>query len=89
MDLPAEISNEIATIEENGGALSAERCEYLCGQLSIDIRSLMIRLLPLVEAYSKPAISSYKVGAIALCFEAGDEDKASLYFGANFEYEYE
>ena len=94
MEFPAEVRNDIATITENGGVLSAEKCARICSRLSIDIKTLMIRLLPLAESYSKPPISSYKVGAIALCLEKvdadnSDVDSVSLYFGANFEYEFE
>ena len=85
MKFPAEVRNDIATIFD-GGTLSAECCHRICKTLSIDIKNLMIQLLPLAASYSKPIISSFQVGAVVLASK-GDAHQSELYIGANIEYE--
>ena len=86
LDFPVEVREDIATICNNGGVLSADRCERICVLLSINIKNLMVRLLPLAAAYSRPPISSYKVGAVVLGYDS-NQQKPNLYIGTNIEFQ--
>ncbi len=87
INFPAEVRDDIASISDNGGVLSAERCKRVCQKLSINIESLMVRLVPLAASYSNPSISSFQVGAVASGVEKEGDGSSNLYLGANFEFE--
>lgn len=84
---PAAVRLNIATIIDNGGILTADECEQICNQLSISLESLMVSLLPIAASYSKSALSSYKVGAVALGLETNKKGYSNLYLGANLEFQ--
>jgi len=85
ISFPVEVRMHIGSISSNGGMLTADLCQKICSELSIDLDTLMTLLLPLAASYSNPSISSYQVGAIARG-ETKQNGFANLYLGANFEF---
>ena len=62
------------------GVISAADAQKLAHAMGSDVYQLMLALLPLVAESARPAISHYKVGAVAMGL-AGN-----LYFGMNMEF---
>lgn len=84
-DFPATVRAELDALWDQGGVLAADTVARVCAETRLDVGSLMIRLLPLAQAYAVVPVSHYPVGCIA----AGRPEKRSaapsLYFGANYE----
>lgn len=85
VDFPAELQAELDSIKQNDGVLLADKCKIICEFLSLDLASLMVKLLPLAASHSVAPISDFNVGAIAQGAKS-ENGYSSLYFGANFEY---
>lgn len=62
--------------------VAAITVESLCRDFGCSVKELMLTLLPLAADYSRPAISGFKVGALAL------GESGNLYFGANHEFKH-
>jgi len=84
--LPEEISSKsrarlLQALNEPGfsGQIAADDVKYLVDTEGTTIDSLMVRLLPLAQTYSRPPLSNYHVGAVARGSSGG------LYLGANVE----
>ncbi|HDO1310167.1 cytidine deaminase [Aeromonas veronii] len=82
--LPTNLRLPLETILDNNfkGFFSVEQVMYLkaAGGDSMDERALLLTLIPVVAAYSTPAISNLKVGAIAI------GESGAWFFGANLEF---
>ncbi|WP_322862589.1 cytidine deaminase [Aeromonas allosaccharophila] len=82
--LPTNLRLPLETILDNNfkGFFSVEQVMFLkaAGGDSMDERALLLTLIPVVAAYSTPAISNLKVGAIAI------GESGSWFFGANLEF---
>ncbi len=72
---------------DGGGYFSAERTAQLAGVLDTSMGALMIELLPVAAALAVVPVSSYPVGAVAQGMRVPGTGWASLYLGANFEFQ--
>jgi cytidine deaminase len=79
---PHHLRHELESLAENGGILEEALVNRLMHERSIDIRALMMKLLPVAAAYARVPVSGFKVGAVAL----GMGDPGALYLGANMEF---
>lgn len=70
---------------ETGGMLPAETVARLLTELKVDTGTLMLRLLPVAQAYAQVPVSHYPVGAVAAGLLARGERCPNLYLGANLE----
>ncbi len=78
---------KVSEITGSSGSLSANDSEQLCTDFNISIEALMIRLLPIAAAYSRAAISNFKVGAVVCGALENEKGYSSLYLGSNIEYD--
>jgi cytidine deaminase len=83
---PASLREELESIVEDGGKLSAERCRAALDVLDVPVENLMQRLLPLARRYSCPEISGFRVGAVAKARMSPNETDVALFLGANIEF---
>src|SRR5260370_37272902 len=65
------------------GAITVVDAEHLAKQLDVTVDQLMLNLVPFAALYAEPAISNFKVGAVALGLSG------KLYYGANIEFKSE
>ena len=82
---PKGVRGELDTLWERGGSLNAGDVARLTHDLRLDVGTLMMRLLPLAQAYAEVPISHYPVGAIAAGLIERGAHAPALYFGANYE----
>jgi cytidine deaminase len=68
--------------------IAAETVAEWLQVLGIDVRALMIRLLPVAAAYARVPISGFRVGAVALggAPHSSATGPGSLYLGSNLEF---
>lgn len=81
---PETMQEDIASIRENNGCLTADRVEKILLETNAEIGTLMISLLPVAAQYAIVPISNFHVGAVAAGAPVGGF--ANLYLGANIEY---
>lgn len=79
---PPSVQQELESLGKNGGVLEEQSVTWLLQKLDIDVRQLMMDLLPLAAAYARVPVSGFYVGAVA----RGLGDPGCLYFGANMEF---
>lgn len=83
---PRRWRTELATaLTDGGGRLPAETVARLGRELQLTPRALMVRLLPLAQAYAVAPVSHYPVGAVAAGRIERGAAAPALYFGANLE----
>ncbi len=79
---PTAARKHLEPIRKQGGVLYSPQVEVVLRVLDVEVRDLMMRLLPLASAYAQVPISNYAVGAVA----AGMAPVPCLYLGANLEF---
>ena len=72
-------------LEAGGSVVQPDQVEAVAHALEADLSALMILLLPVAAALSRPQISGYRVGAVAAT-PAGESGWGSIYLGANVEF---
>ena len=83
---PKHVKPILRTIALQGGMLTARQCSDLMNKLGIDLKDLMVFLLPLAKTYAVVPISRFQVGAVAMASFRGGEDQIDLFLGANLEF---
>jgi cytidine deaminase len=83
---PKHVEPILQTIPIQGGRLTAEQCNDLTKSLGIDLKDLMVLLLPLARTYAVVPLSRFQVGAVAMAGVPGVADQIDLFLGANFEF---
>jgi cytidine deaminase len=83
---PKHVRLILKTIPIQGGRLTAQQCNDLTKSLGIDLKDLMVLLLPLARTYAVVPLSRFQVGAVAMAEVPGDSDQINLFLGANLEF---
>ena len=79
---PRPVRQELEALAGRGGFMEEPLVKRLMKELTVDIGTLMIKLLPLAAAYAQVPVSGFRVGAVA----RGMGEPGCLYFGANMEF---
>jgi cytidine deaminase len=78
---PAELTERLrALLPDHPFVISAERAAQLQQQLKLNSDELLQALVPVAQAYARPSISNYQVGA------AGRGASGAIYLGVNLEF---
>jgi cytidine deaminase len=83
---PKHVKHILQTIPLQGGRLTAQQCRDLIKSLGIDLKDLMVLLLPLARIYAEVPLSRFQVGAVAMAGVPGVADQVDLFLGANLEF---
>ena len=83
---PKHVKPILQTIALQGGRLTAQQCSDLIKRLGIDLKDLMVLLLPLARIYAVVPLSRFQVGAVAMAGVPGVGDQIDLFLGANLEF---
>ncbi|MBI3884178.1 MAG: cytidine deaminase [Opitutae bacterium] len=83
---PRSARADIDALWDNSGLLPAATVGRLMGNMNADIGALMMSLLPVAQQYAVVPVSHYQVGAVAAGMPVPGTGWASLYLGANFEF---
>ena len=83
---PKAVKPILQTIPLQGGRLTAQQCSDLIKSLGIDLKDLMVLLLPLARIYAVVPLSRFQVGAVAMAGVPGVADQIDLFLGANLEF---
>jgi cytidine deaminase len=82
---PQSARSELDALWDNGGVLPADAVARVGAESRLDTGAVMIRLLPLAQAYAVVPVSHYPVGCVAAGLPEKRGATPSLYFGANLE----
>jgi cytidine deaminase len=87
---PQRVRPLLRRLPEKIGCLRAEEVDQICREMRLSPRGLALALLPLTQSFSRPEISGFRVGAVALAAVA-DSGKPppggiALFLGANLEF---
>lgn len=83
---PESLREDLQTILQTGGMLTAESCRAVTEYLNISVEILMQRLLPVATLYSVTPISDFKVGAVAKAPMSENGSEVALFLGTNIEF---
>lgn len=90
---PAAVRPLLRRLPLQTGRLWAGEVNALCEAMNLPSRGLALALLPLARVFSRPEISGFQVGAVALAVVAGgtadgrpEAQKTALFLGANLEF---
>jgi cytidine deaminase len=83
---PTSVREDLQTIQQTGGMLSAEHCLAVTESLKISAEILMQRLLPMAKLYCATTISDFQVGAVAKARMSDNASESALFLGANIEF---
>ena len=83
---PTSVREDLQTLQQAGGMLSAEHCLAVTESLKISAEILMQRLLPMAKLYCATAISDFQVGAVAKAGMTENAGDVALFLGANIEF---
>jgi cytidine deaminase len=83
---PKHLEHILQTIPLQSGRLTAQQCRELIKTLGIDLKDLMVLLLPLARIYAVVPLSRFQVGAVAMAGVPGVADQIDLFLGANLEF---
>jgi cytidine deaminase len=83
---PKHVEPILQTIPIQGGRLTAEQCNDLTKSLGIDMKDLIVLLLPLARTYAVAPLSRFEVGAVAMAGVPGVAGQINLFLGANIEF---
>lgn len=75
----------IADEDELGTYIPAEKAKEIADSKGLSKTDLLIHLLDVASRYSRPEISSFPVGAVAMGLPKTDQDFGDVYLGASFE----
>jgi cytidine deaminase len=84
---PESVRADIDALWDGGGRLKAETVGRILGIVGADIGGLMMQLLPVAQQFAVVPVSGYHVGAVAAGMPVPGTGWASLYLGANFEFQ--
>jgi cytidine deaminase len=91
---PSEARPLLRQLPLQTGRLWAGDVDALCKSMHLTPRGLALALLPLARIFSRPEISGFQVGAVAVATEAGDLDcgrpeapDLALFLGVNLEFD--
>ena len=83
---PTSVREDLQTLQQAGGMLSAEHCLAVTESLKISAEILMQRLLPIAKLYCATTISDFQVGAVAKARMSDSAGESALFLGANIEF---
>lgn len=86
--LPAAAQSHVDAMWDNGGRLEAATVGHILSAAGYaNIGAMMMQLLPVAQQYAVVPVSHYQVGAVAAGMPIPGTGWASLYLGANFEFQ--
>ena len=84
---PQNVHKRLYRIPAKGGRLDRGDLEMIRQALPIDSAALLLRLVPLAQAYAVVPISGFCVGAVVQAKKLPDGSGGDVYLGANMEFE--
>jgi cytidine deaminase len=91
---PSKVRPLLRQMPLQTGRLGARDVDALCKTMHLTPRGLALALLPLAQVFSRPEISGFQVGAVAVATEAGapicghpERPDLALFLGVNLEFD--